>query len=184
MEEFKARLQELKELKDGWYDGEGKAPDRHKLDKFAKTFEMIYPLDFPLPYVYPTPDGGIQLEWDLENDTVELELNLDSLEGELLCVDRDGQSDLSRVDLSTKDGWDKLLGIIDYLHTGKEPTDERRTALLIKDALNRALLALKEQPKCGPAGWTVKQAHLRRSANRAIRRALNMLEREAKEVEQ
>lgn len=53
----------LRALKDGWLDGEGLAPPSYGLDWFDAAFARFYPADAPRPYVYPMPDGGVQLEW-------------------------------------------------------------------------------------------------------------------------
>lgn len=49
------RLQELSELRDGWLDGEGKAPTQAALDTADELLRR------PMG-IYPTEDGGIQIE--------------------------------------------------------------------------------------------------------------------------
>ncbi|MDR2626351.1 MAG: hypothetical protein LBC37_08470 [Zoogloeaceae bacterium] len=61
-----ARLDELAQLEDGWYEGEGKAPDQKQLDHFAQRFADSYPEQLPLPTIAPKQDGGILLEWNVE----------------------------------------------------------------------------------------------------------------------
>ncbi len=83
-----ARLAEFREMQDGWADGMqsvenwgdgyGKAPDHAGLDWLADSFERHYPDDLPLPYTYPTPEGGVQMEWSLGPFEISLEINLDS----------------------------------------------------------------------------------------------------------
>ncbi len=73
-----ARLEEFYALKDGWLDGKGLAPSREGLDWFANTFESHYPEDLPLPYLYPTGEGGIQAEWALGGYEISLEVDLGS----------------------------------------------------------------------------------------------------------
>jgi hypothetical protein len=77
------RLDELRKMKDGWLDGEGVAPDREGLEWFETMMEDYYPEDLPLPYIYPTGEGNLQLEWDMENLDVSLEVDLSTHEGEL-----------------------------------------------------------------------------------------------------
>jgi hypothetical protein len=63
-----ARFDELAQLEDGWYDGEGLAPDRENFDHFAQRFSGFYPEQIPLPAIVPKQDGGILLEWNADGD--------------------------------------------------------------------------------------------------------------------
>ena len=66
-----ARLDEFREIQDGWADGMqsaenwgngyGKAPDHAGLDWLAGSFERHFPDDLPLPYTCPPPEGGVQI---------------------------------------------------------------------------------------------------------------------------
>lgn len=58
-----ARLGELGLLTDGWLEGQGVAPKRTGLDWFLDQYNQKYSDELPLPHVYPTPNGGIRLEW-------------------------------------------------------------------------------------------------------------------------
>lgn len=71
-----ARIEELSALKDGWLEGKGLAPTKEALDWFESEFTSRYPVDLPLPYLFPTPDGGIDLEWTLGVADVSLEIDL------------------------------------------------------------------------------------------------------------
>jgi hypothetical protein len=51
-----ARLDYIASLKPGWFDGEGKAVK-------AKDIAIARELLGSLPSIYPTPKGGISLEW-------------------------------------------------------------------------------------------------------------------------
>lgn len=75
------QLNDLRNLKDGWYDDYGKAPSHEGLDWLAAKFSSEYPDDLPRPYIYPMPEGGAQLEWDLGVNDVSLEVNLEAHEG-------------------------------------------------------------------------------------------------------
>jgi len=59
------KFDELKHLKDGWFDGQGLAPDINKLEIVIKTFAE-YPKQLPMPIVVPTQDGNLLLEWDTQ----------------------------------------------------------------------------------------------------------------------
>lgn len=71
-----ARLEEIALLKNGWLEGKGAAPPKEGLEWLSRTFASQYPDDLPLPYIYPTPEGGIQLEWTLGTTDVSLEIDL------------------------------------------------------------------------------------------------------------
>lgn len=71
-----ARLDELRELKHGWLDGGGSAPAHAGLDWLAAAFDRYFPDDAPLPYTYPTPAGGVRLEWTLGAQEISLDIDL------------------------------------------------------------------------------------------------------------
>ena len=114
-----ARLAEFREMQDGWADGMqhsqdwgngyGKAPSHHGLNWLAQAFEVNYPDNLPLPYTYPTPEGGVQLEWSLGPFQVSLEINLETRAAEWHWVqiptDADAQESL---DLADPGHWDWL----------------------------------------------------------------------------
>ncbi len=63
---MRARLIELGKLKDGWYDGHGKAPTRALLERTDAVLDLLTSLPgLGEPSLYPTPEGGLQAEWDL-----------------------------------------------------------------------------------------------------------------------
>lgn len=56
------RLEHLATLRDGWLDGDGKAIGPGAI---ARADDLLRMLSEPwMPYVYPTPDGGVQIEFD------------------------------------------------------------------------------------------------------------------------
>lgn len=61
--ELVKRLDELSELKDGWLDGDGLAPDADLLALVSEQFASHFPERVPLPAIVPTPQGNILLEW-------------------------------------------------------------------------------------------------------------------------
>ena len=113
-----ARLDELRLLKAGWLDGDGKSLDGAALDKLGHLFAVNYPGDLPLPYTYPTEDGGIQFEWRLQDATPEIEIDLASFEGEWLSND-----DEATIDLSAARGWADLAERVGGL-AGANPNGE------------------------------------------------------------
>lgn len=70
------RLEALAELEEGWLDGKGHAPDKTRLAWLSTAFDTLYDPTLPLPYLYPTAEGGIQAEWSLDDWEISLEINL------------------------------------------------------------------------------------------------------------
>ena len=105
-----ARCEELAQLRDGWLDGEGKAPTKGGLDAFKHAWNTADTENLSLPYLYPTPEGGIQMEWRVGAWEISAEVELDHLRAELLAVNtassasRDGEADLSH-----PEGWSEMV---------------------------------------------------------------------------
>jgi hypothetical protein len=72
------RLNQFAALEDGWLDGNGKAPAKEELEWLAEAFESDFDSDLPLPYLYPTAEGGVQAEWNLNDWAVTLEIEINS----------------------------------------------------------------------------------------------------------
>ena len=94
-----ARLDEFRAMKDGWMDGEGLAPNHVGLDWLAAAFERHFPDEASLPYTYPTPTGGVQLEWSLGIQDISLEINLETHQAQWhrldMASDIDDEKDLN-----------------------------------------------------------------------------------------
>lgn len=118
-----ARLDELRLLKDGWLDGRGRAPSTEDLDWLAATFQREFYDDLALPYVYPTEDGGVRLEWELGSLDVSVDINLRSKSGTLHALDRDTDQDRAEVLDLHGEGWAtlrELVGSREADRNGKE----------------------------------------------------------------
>lgn len=70
------RLDELSLLRDGWLDGQGKSLDKQGLDWFADILSSRYPEELPLPYLYPTVEGNIRMEWTFDTREISMEVDL------------------------------------------------------------------------------------------------------------
>lgn len=77
--DIETRLEELARLREGWLDGKGQALDREALLRLAQAFDQHYAADLPLPYLYPTAEGGVQAEWTLGGWEVSLEIVLSTM---------------------------------------------------------------------------------------------------------
>lgn len=103
------RLEELAALSNGWMEGKGTAFNRDDLLWLAKEFEAKFSADLPLPYLYPTCDGGIQAEWPIEKWEASLEINLEKqiAEWQAFNLETEKSEDLD-FDLSADHGWQQL----------------------------------------------------------------------------
>lgn len=102
-----ARLDELRHMQDGWLDGGGKAPSHQELDWLSTSFQRNFPDELPLPYVYPTPEGGIEAEWSLGTHSAILEFHLDTHQGDWLQFSKDSEDEESScsLDLDKTEAW-------------------------------------------------------------------------------
>lgn len=111
-----AQLDDLRHLKDGWGDGiqhpsdwgngYGKAPVHDELDWLAERFASEFPNDLPLPRIYPTPEGGVHMEWRLGRYDITLEVEFEQHTGEWNWVDLDSQQEgESALNMADTEDW-------------------------------------------------------------------------------
>ena len=100
-----AQLDELRQIRDGWLEGNGLAPPGSGLDWLADAFDRNYPEEAPLPHLYPTETGGVQAEWSLGPHEVTLEVDLGTRTGEWHVLNMDTGADSERR-LNCEDGED------------------------------------------------------------------------------
>jgi hypothetical protein len=103
------RLEQIAQLKDGWLDGNGRVRSKEKLEWLKEALESKFSSGLPLPYLYPTAEGGIQAEWRVNEWFITLEVNPDTREGEYqaLNVNSDATKDLE-LRLDQAQGWQQL----------------------------------------------------------------------------
>ena len=100
------QLGELREMEDGWLDGEGVAPSQELLDWLSERFDRWYQDDLALPHVYPTVDGGVQAEWSISLREISLSVDPASREGAWHALDMGTNSEEERtLDLTDDSGW-------------------------------------------------------------------------------
>ena len=92
------QLDDIRALKNGWLDGEGRAPSQSGIDWIESRLYRYLPADLPRPYLYPTEVGGVQLEWSIESNEVSVEINLESHLGVWHQLDLKSQRDLQPLD--------------------------------------------------------------------------------------
>jgi len=111
-----ARLDEFRSLKHGWLAGKGFAPSMQGLDWLASCFDVYYPEGLPLPYLYPTAEGGVQAEWSLGEHEISLEVNFDTHLGEWHSLNLTSQEETtSDLKLDEVDAWQWLAAEIGKL---------------------------------------------------------------------
>ena len=116
-----ARLDEFRAMQNGWLDGAGQAPAPAGLDWLSASCDAYFPADAPLPYAYPTPAGGVRLEWSLGTQEISLDIDLESRRARWhrldLAADSDDEMELNLDDIA---GWERLGTEIIRLaeHTG------------------------------------------------------------------
>jgi hypothetical protein len=111
-----SRIDELRSIENGWLDGNGVAMNNEGLTWFSKSFEEHFSDDLPLPYIFPMPDGGIQLEWNTIKFSANLELNLINKKGEYFCITKETRAiNEDDLDFNDKAIWSKFNELIKIL---------------------------------------------------------------------
>jgi hypothetical protein len=91
------RTNELRMLRNGWLDGKGIAPSSNGLQWLAEVFDANFPDDLPLPYLYPTPEGGVRAEWSLRPYESSLDIDLAKHIGTWHSLNLDNDAEQSEV---------------------------------------------------------------------------------------
>ena len=103
------RLSELSKLKDGWYNSDGIAPDKRGLIAFEKMFDDWFDEKAPLPAIFPTVEGNIQLEWTINSKEISLEVNLKNFSSQMMSIDSGTKKLLEEIlDLNIESNWNLL----------------------------------------------------------------------------
>lgn len=115
-----ARLDELRSLKDGWLEGSGIPPSQEGLNWLSCAFEKNYPENLPLPFIYPTEIGGVQLEWSIGLWEITVEIDIDRHTGQwnALNMKTDGE-DSRDLNLDDSSDWAWLNTKIETLSGGE-----------------------------------------------------------------
>lgn len=105
-----ARLDELRPLKNNWLEGRGVAPPNEGLDWLSQKFSQLYPEDLPLPFLYPTEEGGVRAEWPLEPHEVSLDIDLatHAAEWHILNMETDDEESKT-LDLNEAKNWEWMV---------------------------------------------------------------------------
>lgn len=68
MNKLDERFAEMEALEEGWLDGEGHAISPSALSSAKERIEFAISKEIPIPYIYPTPEGHLSIEWESNND--------------------------------------------------------------------------------------------------------------------
>lgn len=121
---FDAQLNDFHELQDGWLDGEGIKPPTDGLQWLRHAFECNYPDKLPLPHLYPTETGGVQVEWTLGPNEITLNVNIETRLSEWHGLNLES-GNVSEYTLNFDDDadWRWLLERIDGIAAGDVQSD-------------------------------------------------------------
>lgn len=123
---IREQLEDMKKLKDGWADGMqsthqwddnfGKALPADGVNWLANQMETHYHDDLPYPYIYPTPEGGVQIEWSCGPYEASLEIDLSKRVGAWICTNvESGQFSDYDLKLTNIKGWEWLQSQLEQL---------------------------------------------------------------------
>ena len=104
------QLGNLRNMQNGWLDGDGIAPLKEGLDWLADQFDANFPNNLLLPHVFPTLEGGVEMEWSHGRNAIFLEIDLVSHKGDWLWFKRDSDESYEKeLDLNDFDSWKWLV---------------------------------------------------------------------------
>ena len=105
--DISTQLDDVRDLKDGWFDGDGVAFNQDELDWLANMFERYYSDNAIFPHVYPVPENDVNLEWSIDTLEIGLEINLRSHKGVWSWDDvHTKDNDERELDLDKSENWD------------------------------------------------------------------------------
>lgn len=102
-----SRLDEIAQLKDGWFDGGGFALDTECLAQIA-DYLADYPDDVPLPLIVPTQGGNLLLEWQVKG-VPSLDIDLANMQASFHAFDETDKDIERDFDLKGEDDWRLLF---------------------------------------------------------------------------
>ncbi|RMS28985.1 hypothetical protein ALP70_05037 [Pseudomonas savastanoi] len=104
----------------GWLDGRGVVPSPQEFDWIESFFRDQYPATLPTPFIYPTAEGGFQLEWRTGNQDVSLEIFPKEKTAELHGLNIQDEGDtFMELNLEAKADVDSLIDFISKAAKGE-----------------------------------------------------------------
>ncbi len=96
----------LRQLQDGWRNGEGVAFDDNYLAWLSEAFSRMCPVHAPAPTICPTTYGIVSAEWSLSGVEVSLEVDPETRQGDLIWTSANKQeSGEAGIDMTAAEGW-------------------------------------------------------------------------------
>lgn len=108
---LKRRYQELVALEDGWLNGEGLALHKDGLKIVFDRLIADYPQECPTPFIYPTPEGNLFVEWEAQG-CPSLDINLVTFDAYFHALEEDGGCVDQNISIS-EDGWDVIFSFLE-----------------------------------------------------------------------
>ncbi|MBS0407274.1 MAG: hypothetical protein JSS17_13130 [Proteobacteria bacterium] len=103
------RIEDFFDLRDGWLDGKGLAPPSDGLHWLQHAFGADYSSELRLPYLYPTPEGGVRAEWSTPESEISLDIDLNTRNASYHALDlRTDTTDEVQLNLGGDIGWREL----------------------------------------------------------------------------
>lgn len=120
----------LKALAPGWFDGEGPGYESDKLDWFSKLLvELLDKFQLPRPFIYPTREGFVRVEWsgvEWEVSSI-FDLNTRGADVVAVRVDVDSERHYELAMPLTEPGAETKLGrfLHDHLSARPSPSESK-----------------------------------------------------------
>jgi len=113
--DISVRINQLSKLTDNWYEGIGKSLNKEYLDNFEEAFKSSYNSNLPLPAIFPTIEGNIQLEWASENKEIILEVSLKDFTSSFFFCNHliDSEEYEENLNLKDENSWNSLNKLIE-----------------------------------------------------------------------
>ena len=103
----------LRDLSDGWRNGEGVAFDADYLAWLSESFSSMYPAHAPAPTICPTTYGIVSAEWSFPDAEISLEIDPETRRGELVWADARTQNSGEVVFyMAEAEGWTRLANYL------------------------------------------------------------------------
>jgi hypothetical protein len=107
-----AQIEDLRQLKDGWLNGEGLAPSKQGLDWVAETLDQYF-TDKTAPYLYPMPDGGVRAEWSIRRIEIAIDINIDTHSAYWHSLDLNNSNVLEKhLNLNNQNDWEWIKSFV------------------------------------------------------------------------
>ncbi|RUR56354.1 hypothetical protein [Vreelandella populi] len=112
-----ARIDELRLLEKGWLDGaKGHPLNSTLLSWLEQQLDTHISDPLPSPYLYPTVEGGVQIEWSIGDYEITLEVDLIHQLGHMHALNMltEAEKELN-LNLSEHEGWHQLTRVLNSI---------------------------------------------------------------------